>query len=55
MYEVKAVLDNSPEIDKVGVAVIASLKEAVMVTVSDVAISLSISELDKDTVGETVS
>jgi hypothetical protein len=26
-----------------------------MVTVSDVAISLSISELDKDTVGETVS
>ena len=56
MYEVKAVLDNSPpEIDKVGVAVIASLKEAVMVTVSDVAISLSESEFASVTDGAVES
>ena len=52
VYEVKATLESSPpEIDNVGVAVIASLKAAVMVTVSEAAIRLSVSVSDKITVG----
>ena len=44
-----------PNIEIVGVAVIASLKEAVMVTVSEAARKLSASVSERVTVGPVVS